>query len=144
MINWGSNYDGDFFDLFKKVLGSNGEYTGSSKSLKALEDQLKGMNNAINNLLSDVLGLEKSYDMYIEVYFKDGKDKEVLSVKDARWSQITSTLEEWVNDPEKCDFADDIKYVCIKANEIKYYQVNTIIKNLTKKVTLIRMKEKPE
>jgi hypothetical protein len=143
MYSFGPNFNDDFHDLFEKVLGSHGEYTGASTAIKRLENDLKGMNRAINNLLAEALGLEKTYNMYIEINFKSNKEKEILSIKDAKWSTVISTIEEWVNDPEKCDFADDIKYICIKADQIKYYQVNTIIKNLTKKVTLIRMKEKP-
>ena len=96
----------------------------------------------IIEVISKGLGLEPSYDMYIEIYFKSEREKEILSVKDSKWSQVVPALEEWMNDPKR-DSYKDIDYVVIKANKIKYYKVNTIIENLTRKVTLIGMKEKP-
>jgi len=126
------NYDYD--DFLKKILKP---YSNN------LENNFKSIKKAIKNITVEILGLEKFYDMYVEIYFKNGKEKKVLFIEDVKWSEIVETLEEWINDPKKCDFVDEIKYISVKANDIKYYQVNTIIKNLTKKATLIKMKEKP-
>ena len=132
--NNGNNNGNSDDDFLKKILKSDSNN---------LENDFKSIKKAIKNIIVEVLGLEKSYDMYVEIYFKNGKEKKVLSIEDVKWSEIVETIEEWINDPKKCDFVDEIKYISVKANDIKHYQVNTIIKNLTKKATLIRMKEKP-
>jgi hypothetical protein len=87
----------------------------------------------------------KEIKMFIDLYSKDSRrPKWNISVSTGGWDDIIEELEKFINTPGLCDYKDEIDYLAIKGNTIKYYKVNIFIKNLTKKITLIPLKERPK
>jgi hypothetical protein len=98
----------------------------------------------METMLNAIWGEEMVHkEMFIEIYFKDDKEKVMLSQKKITWKGVVESIEKWLDSPEGEDSKENIKYVSIKANDIRYFKVNIFKKNLTNKVELLLMKENP-
>lgn len=84
--------------------------------------------------------------MLIKLFLKKTAPKKMLfSVNSTDLKTVLKTVEDYMNKSSNYDlYKDDIEYIAFKLNDIKYYKVNVFIKNLTKKIELLPLKERPK